>query len=441
MSAESTSAVTGAGAPGTAVSERGARKAANAALVGTIVEYFEFGVYGYLAVVISPLFFPGESSVIALLSTLAVFGSSFFIRPLGGIVLGRLGDRLGRKQVLMVTVLGMGIATAATGMLPTYEAVGVLAPILLLVCRLTQGFFAGGEITGAAAYTAESAPRGRRAFYGAFVPMGAALGGASAAAIAGLVTSVLGSDTMSDWGWRIPFLCAIPLIVVSLIIRARIDESPAFLEAKSRKEVTKAPLREVLTSHWKAVLKVIGLSFGQNTGYWVGIVFMSIHMTQNLEYSKNFVYWVVAGVSTIAGLCTPFAGALSDRIGRRRSLLIGFTGYVVLVFPTMMLLELNNHVVAFFAMLLMAAPFPLVQSAGYSTYAEIFPTSVRYTGLSLSFNIGTILGGGLMPFAATGLIALTSFSLSPAFLLVGAAGIALVTLLTVKETSKDELAS
>lgn len=421
------------------IDERESRKAANAALVGTIVEYFEFGVYGYLAVVIGPLFFPGQSPVISLLSTLAVFGSSFFVRPLGGVILGRLGDHTGRRSILMLTVVGMGAATAATGMLPTYGAVGVLAPVLLLVCRLTQGFFAGGEVTGAAAYTAESSPSGKRAFYAGFVPMGAALGGAFAAATVGIVSSALGPQTMAAWGWRVPFLCAIPLIIVSLVIRANIEESPIFAEAKAHNTVVKAPLTEVITRHWKSVLKVIGLSFGQNTGYWVGLVFLSIHMTQNLGYSKTFVNWVVAVVSAIAGLATPFVGKVSDRIGRRKSLLLGFGGYAVLVFPTMALLELHNTVIAFAAMLLLAVPFPFVQSAGYSTYAEIFPTRVRYTGMSLSFNIGTILGGGLMPFAATGLIALTGILISPAFLLIGAAGVALATLLTVKETARAEL--
>ncbi|WP_031464476.1 MFS transporter [Sciscionella sediminilitoris] len=418
---------------------RSARKASIAALAGSTIEYYEFGVYGYLSVTISPLFFPGGNATAALLSTLAVFGSSFLIRPLGGILLGRLGDRIGRRAVLLFTVIGMGAATALTGLLPTYSAAGLAAPLGLLIVRLLQGFFAGGEVTGAAAYVAESAPAGRRGFLGGFTPMGVALGGALAATCAGVVSGVLTEEQMAAWGWRIPFLCSIPLIVVSLVVRNKLEDTKAFEEAKQNHRLAKAPLREVLGSHGKPTLKVIALSFGQNAGYWVGLVFMNIYLTQNLGYDKNAVFWIIAAVNLVMGLLMPMFGGLSDRKGRKFVLLVGFLGYVVLVLPTMMLMDTGNVWLACLAMFVLAIPFPIVQSVGYPTYAEQFPTRVRYTGLSLSFNIGTILGGGLTPYVATWLISTTGTLLAPGYLLIGAGVISLLTLLVTRETAYTEL--
>ena len=291
-----------------------ARKAALAASVGTAIEYYEFGVYGYMAATIGPLFFPSTDATASLLAILAVFGSAFLMRPIGGIVLGRLGDRIGRRGILLVTVIGMGIATAAIGLLPVASTAGIAAPILLLAIRLVQGFFAGGEVTGAAAYVAESAPPGKRGFYGAFTPVGVAVGGALAASACGLTSALLSTDQMQQWGWRIPFLLAIPMVIVSTAVRRRVEESAAFQEFQAHNEPTKAPLREVLTQHTSKVLKVTALAFGQNVGYWVGLVFMNIYLTTYLKYDKTTVYWIMAAVGvTMASSCR--SGAVSRTVG------------------------------------------------------------------------------------------------------------------------------
>lgn len=419
---------------------RAPRKASIAALAGSTIEYYEFGVYGYLAVTISPLFFPGGNETAALLATLAVFGSSFLVRPLGGIVLGQLGDRIGRRAVLLLTVIGMGTATALTGLLPGYATAGIFAPIGLLIVRFLQGFFAGGEVTGAAAYVAESAPTGRRGFLGGFTPMGVALGGGLAATCAGVISGVLSDEQLSAWGWRIPFLCSIPLIVLSVLVRNKLEDSRPFEQAKQNHALAKAPLRETILKHPLATLKVIALAFGQNTGYWVGLVFMNIYLTNNLGYDKNGVFWIIAAVNLLMGLLMPLCGGISDRKGRRYVLTIGFAGYIVLVLPTMLLMDNDSIWLACVAMFILAIPFPIVQSVGYPTYAEQFPTKVRYTGSSLSFNIGTILGGGLMPYMSTWLISSTGTLLAPGYLLIGAGLISLLTLLGVRETAHSELA-
>lgn len=418
---------------------RRSRRAAVAAAAGTAIEYYEFGVYGYLAVVIGPHFFPDDDPTASLLATLAVFGSAFLMRPLGGIVLGRLGDRLGRKPVLILTVVGMGTATAAVGLLPTAETIGVAAPIGLLLVRLAQGFFAGGEVTGSATYLAEAAPPGRRGFFGAFTPVGVALGGGTAALVAGVLSTVLTEQQLQDFGWRIPFLLSLPLIAVALLARNRLEDSEAFLTTKEEDATAKAPLTEVLTRYRAPVVKVTLLAIGSNCGYWVGLIFMNIYLTSELGYPKSSTFWIMGGISFFVACLMPVFGGLSDTWGRKKVITIGFTGYAVLVVPAMLVMGIGSFPLAVLAMIVLALPMPIVQSVTYPTYAEQFPTRVRYTGLSFSFNIGTIIGGGLTPYLATWLIATTGNLLAPGFLLMGAAAMALFTLRTVPESSKLEL--
>lgn len=415
------------------------RRAAIAAAAGTAVEYYEFGVYGYLAVIIGPLFFPNDNPTASLLATLAVFGSAFVMRPLGGIVLGRLGDRIGRKPVLITTVVGMGTATAVVGLLPTAESIGLLAPLALLLVRLAQGFFAGGEVTGSATYLSEAAPQGRRGFFGAFTPVGVALGGGAAALVAGLTTTLLDDEQLRDFGWRIPFLLALPLIAITLAARSRLEDSHVFIEETAKDAPAKSPLREVLTEHTAAVFKVIVLSIGSNTGYWVGLIFMNIYLTTYLGYPKSNTFWIMGGISLFVATLMPIFGGLSDRFGRKRIITIGFLGYAILVLPTMILMDRGSFALAVGAMVVLALPMPIVQSVTYPTYAEQFPTRVRYTGLSFAFNIGTIIGGGLTPYLATWLISETDNLLAPGFLLMIAVVAALLTLRTVGESSRAEL--
>ncbi|MBY8855269.1 MFS transporter [Nocardia sp. CA2R105] len=426
--------VTAASPPATQAPNRlHPRRAALAAAAGTAVEYYEFGVYGYLAVIIGPRFFPSDNPTASLLATLAVFGSAFLMRPLGGIMLGRLGDRIGRKPVLITTVVGMGSATAIVGLLPTAGSIGILAPLALLIVRLAQGFFAGGEVTGSATYLSESAPAGRRGFFGAFTPVGVAVGGGAAALVAGLTTTLLTEEQLRDFGWRIPFVLALPLIAVTLIARRKLEDSHAFVESG---EPAKAPLREAITQHGGALVRVIFLSIGSNTGYWVGLVFMNIYLTTYLGYSKSNTFWIMGAINLFVALLMPLFGALSDRVGRKRVIAVGFLGYAILVLPAMIAMDQGSFALAVGAMVVLALPMPIVQSVTYPTYAEQFPTRVRYTGLSLSFNIGTIVGGGLTPYLATYLIDRTGSLLTPGFLLIVAVVLALIALATVRDSAK-----
>jgi MFS transporter, MHS family, proline/betaine transporter len=417
-----------------------AKRAATASATGTAVEYYEFGVYGYMAVIIGPLFFPGDNPTASLLAALAVFGSSFLIRPLGGVLLGRLGDKIGRRKVLLTTVVGMGIATAGIGLLPTTAQVGILAPMLLVLMRLTQGFFAGAEVIGAAAFVAESSPTGRRGFFGAFTPVGVALGGATAAIVCAITTGLLTDDQLREWGWRIPFLLSIPLVLISCKMRHNVEETPEFKAFLEKEQPPKAPIKEVLSTQLGSVGRVILLTFGQNAGYWIGLVFMNIYLTTYLGFDKSKVFWVIACISLCMAAMMPFWGGLSDRLGRRKVLTIGFIGYIALVLPMMMVMGTGSLWVAAIAMFIATLPMPIIQSVGYPTYAEQFPTRVRYTAMAISINIGAILGGGITPYIVTSIIAKTGNLLTPGFFMAGAAFCALLSLLALRETAHENLA-
>jgi MHS family proline/betaine transporter-like MFS transporter len=250
---------------------------------------------------------------------------------------------------------------------------------------------------------------------------------------------VLGAEQMQAWGWRVPFLMAIPMVIVSSMVRRRVEESVSFQQFQAHHEPPKTPLREVLREHGRSVLRVTLLAFGQNVGYWVGLVFMNLYLSTHLKYDKTTVYWILAFVSISMAFLMPVCGALSDRIGRRKVLAAGFLGYMVLVLPMMLLMDRHNIGLAFLAMLVVALPLPVVQSVGYPTYAEQFPTRVRYTGMAFSFNIGAIVGGGITPYVATALIGQTGNLLMPGFLLMGGAAVALLALWGVRETAHDAL--
>ncbi|MEU1525966.1 MFS transporter [Nocardia rhamnosiphila] len=417
-----------------------ARRAAIAGGVGTLIEYYDFAVYGFLAVTIAPLFFPSDNSGVSILSTLAVFGVAYVARPLGGIFFGRLGDRRGRRHSLVITVVSMGIACGILGLLPTHSTVGVLAPILLALVRLAQGFSAGGEVGGAATYIAESAPPRKRGFFGSFTPVGSTLGFAVAAAVVGVVALITTDEQMESWGWRIPFLLALPLAYVCLRVRMKLEDTPEFEEMAEKKQVTKSPLMDVLRKNPWSVLRVVGVAIAMNGSGYIGLTYFSVYLIKDLGFSKDAVYWTSAIAIALACATFPISGMLTDRFGRKPVLVGGYLAYVVIALPAFMIMGATESIlvigIVYFLYMVLNG---VVQVPAFPLFTELFPRTVRYTGVSLGFNIGTIAAGGTAPYVAAQLVESTGNAMSPAYWVMGVCAIGLLTVATIRETSRKEL--
>ncbi len=416
-----------------------ARRAFIASLAGTAVEYYDWVIYGSVAVVLAPLFFPRSSEAAALLSTLVLIGAGFVARPLGGALFGRLGDRYGRRAVLLLTVIGMGLATVLTGLLPTYATIGTWAPALLAVLRLAQGMFTGGEVGGAVALVAESAPAARRGLFGSAPAIGTALGTVGAAVTVGLVATALTAEQMAAWGWRIPFLLAAPLLVLSVAYRLRVEDSPLFRELVATTEPAKTPITDVVLRHTGSLLRVLGLGFGLVVVGNLVQSYIVVHLTRNLGYALSQAIWVTALVAAVPILVMPVAGALSDRFGRRRTLAAGFAGAAVLAVPCFLLMQQGNLALALLAGVLLDLPYGIIIGTVFTQFAELFPTAVRYTGVSVSFNVASVIGAAPLAPLATLLVIRTGVSFSPAFYLIFGAAVGLATCATMAETARRDL--
>lgn len=415
--------------------ERIAWRRALAAGLGTMVEYYDFQLFGIMSVFLGPVFFPGSGRETALLSTLAVFGGAFLARPIGGYIFGLIGDTRGRRVALLITVFGMGVASAATGLLPSANQAGLAAPVLLLLLRLAQGFFAGGEVTGAATYISESAPPGRRAFFGAFNPAAAVFGLTLATGISAIVEASIGSEAMAHWGWRLPFLLSVPLIIVCLWVRSALQESPGFKHDTVHLKSARQPILVVLSEFKKPLLLLVVLAFAQNVAAYMSLLFLSIQLTHSLGYNGVEVSRLIAVVSFVAGMVMPWIGALSDRLGRRPVLGMGFLGYVFLAPLTLYVAEFGHMSWTALAVFVGCIPLVFVQATAYPLYTELFPTHVRYTGMSLGFNIATIFGGGTSPYLGAWFVEKTHSNISPSIYVSLISILALISIFFLKETA------
>lgn len=417
-----------------------ARRAALAGGVGTLIEYYDFGVYGFLAVFIAPHFFPSDNSATSILSTLAVFGVAYVARPIGGIFFGRLGDRVGRRAALVATVVAMGVCSGLVGLLPTHAVVGVLAPVLLVLVRLAQGFSAGGEIGGAATYIAETVPDRRRGFFGSFTPVGSTLGFAVSAAVVGVMTLLTTDDQMQSWGWRIPFLLALPLAALCLAIRMKLEDTPEFEEMAAKKQVVKHPIIDVVRDNPWSVLKVVGIAIAMNGSGYIALTYFSVYLTEDLGFDKNAVYWTSALAIALACATFPISGLLTDRFGRKPVLVFGYVAYIVIAVPAFMILGATGSVVVVGLVYFVYMVFNgVVQVPAFPLFTELFGRNVRYTGVALGFNIGTIVAGGTAPYFAAQLVELTGSGMAPAYWVIGVCLIGLITVATIKETGKQAL--
>lgn len=383
-------------------------KAALAATAGSVLEYYDFFVYGPLAaLVFGQVFFAsGLDPAVATLLSLLTFFAGFLARPLGGMVIGHFGDRIGRKRMLILTFMITGVATILIGLLPTYAQLGAAAPILLLVLRMLQGVGIGGEWGGAALLAVETAPAHRRNFFGAVVQAGAPIGVILSSGTVAIVTSSMSRADLLAWGWRIPFLASIVLVVLGLVLRLHITDTPEFQELQARAErddavkPTQLPLLEAVKRYPRQLLAMVGLHTSDTTLGLINGVFVIGFATNVLQMDAGLVLLTNIASATANFVCTPIAGRLADRFGARRVLVPATIFLGLWAFPAFMLIESRSYLALFFVMVVGGMLIGTLFSPQASLFAWVLPPHVRYTGMSVGFQVGTVIGGGAGPVIA-----------------------------------------
>ena len=409
------------------------------ASIGNAVEWFDFAIYGFLATFIAGQFFPAGDETAALLNTFAIFAAAFFMRPLGGFVFGPLGDRIGRQRVLALVILLMSAATLGIGLLPTYGAIGVLAPLLLLVLRCLQGFSAGGEYGGGAVYLAEFATDERRGVTVTFMVWSGVLGFLLGSITVTLLQAVLSTAAMESYGWRIPFLIAGPLGLVGLYIRLRLSDTPQFAELSKSDQTAESPLREAVSTAWRSILQVIGLMIVFNIGYYVVFAFLPSYFIKTLQFSATDAFLSITLACLVALVLILPLAMLSDRIGRRPLLIGGAVAFAVLGYPLFLLLNTGSLAAAIAAHCVLAAIESVYVSTAVSAAVELFATRVRFSGFSIGYNVCVAVFGGTTPYIVTWLTATTGDAIAPAYYLVIAAMVSLGVVLTLRESAGRSL--
>jgi MFS family permease len=411
-------------------------------LVGTTIEWYDFFIYAQAAgVVLGPLFLapvakenPGLSQVIAF----ATIGISFLFRPLGAIVAGHLGDRLGRKKMLVFTLIMMGLSTSLIGVLPTYAQVGALAPLLLILLRVLQGFSAGGEWGGAALMSVEHAPKGRRGYFGAYPQIGVPIGMILATFTLWILTTAMG-PAFVQWGWRLPFLFSIVLIAVGYLIRRAVEESPVFLALQERRKESSAPLGQLFRYNWKEVALTAVIFIANNAAGYLLIAYFATYAVKNLKMDQPTVLLATTLASFGWLIFTLWGGIVSDRLGRIRTFQIGYAFLALWAVPMWFLIDTKNIVWYFVALFVMTFGLGLSYGPQSALYAEMFPAKVRYSGVSIGYALGAILGGAFAPMIAEMLMNQFKMSWTIGAYIAIAAVISLVGVSLVKETKGVDL--
>jgi MHS family proline/betaine transporter-like MFS transporter len=416
-----------------------AKKAVTAGAIGNFVEWYDYSVYGFFAAVIASQFFPSEDRVASLLATFAVFAVAFFMRPVGAFVFGHYGDTIGRRNTLAAAIIMMGIATLMIGVLPSYAQIGILAPILLVVARLLQGFSAGGEWSGSAAFMVEYAPENKRGLYGSWQQVSIVAGLLVGSAMGGLLGTVLSEDALNAWGWRIPFILGMVVALVGLYLRLRVEDTPAFRIIEEKEEITEAPVKESFTAHWRESLTAIGFTVAWTVAYYILLTYMPTYVSETLGIPLTQALLSNAIGLVVLMALIPFTAALTDRIGRK-PLLIAFSALIALFTYPLFLLA-STQVLAFIvlAQVLFGVIISLFSGPGPAALVEMFPTNVRYSALGVSYNIAVAAFGGTAPFIATYLISRTGSNFAPGFYLIAAAVVTLIVVSTMKETYREPL--
>lgn len=431
----------------TVTDEGTVRRAVKAAALGNAMEWYDFGIYSYLAVTLGKVFFPSQSGTASLLSSFATFAVAFLVRPVGGTVFGPLGDRVGRKKVLALTMILMAVGTFSIGLIPAYAAIGFWSPVLLIFFRLVQGFSTGGEYGGASTFIAEYAPDKRRGFFGSFLEFGTLAGYVGAAGLVSVLDSVLSDGSMTSWGWRIPFLVSGPLGAVGLYLRLRLDETPAFLRleaeagspAQGVEAVVGGEFRAIFVDHRQRLLLCVALVAAYNVTDYMLLSYMPTYLSDELKYGTTHGLLVLLiAMALMMGLLNQ-VGRLSDRFGRKPLLMAGMLGFLVLSVPSFLLVRQGGLFAISAGMLLLALSLVCLLGTMSATLPALFPTPIRYGALSIGYNVSTSLFGGTTPFVITALISLSGTKMVPAYYAMTFALIGVIAVSLIPETAQQPL--
>lgn len=403
------------------------RKRMLAVGIGNFMEWFDFAIYGYFAAIIGAQFFPSGDKTAEMLSALAVFAVGFISRPVGAIILGPIGDRFGRRSVLIITVLGMGVITALIGLTPAYTSIGVLAPIIVVILRLLQGMMVGGEWTSAATYIGESAPTKKRALYASVVTATAGLAFLVGTFFAVLLTAVMDAESLASWGWRIPFIASLGMAIVAVYIRRKLEDTPVYEQMK-----LKRANNEIETTSWRLRTKALLMTFAFSGVFGVSLYYLVTYMNNYMSGPvgmERFDALLTTGiVMAIYVAFNPLVGIAADRFGRRPVNRLGIVGLIVWPLPAFLLVSTGNPLLAILGLI----PFALFVACTAVTnnvlLVEVFPASIRSTGSAIGYNLAYAILAGPGPLIAAGLVASTGILISPAFYVIAVAVFALAVL-------------
>jgi MHS family proline/betaine transporter-like MFS transporter len=434
------------------VDKKRVRTAIGGTVVGNFMEWFDFGIYGYLAVTLAVVFTSDLPEPWGLLVTLLGFAISFLVRPFGGFVLGPLGDRIGRQKVLFLTMAMMAAATALIGLLPTSSAIGLWAIVPLYLLKMVQGFSTGGEYAGATTYVSEFSPDRSRGFWSSWLDVGSYVGfaaGASAVALTTVVTTAIsGDDAMVEYGWRIPFLLAIPLGIVAIYFRLRIPETPSFeqthaaeaaQQSNSDDPMARQGLAGIVRHHWRALLIGIALVAATNTAGYALTSYMPTYLETEVGISNLGAAVATVPVLIVMSAALPFIGKLSDRIGRKPVYAIAAGSALLLLVPAFLIMQIGELWAVVVALFLAAVPVAFYVAISASALPALFPTASRFGAMAVAYNIAVSLFGGTTPLFSQALIEWTGNTLMPAFYIMFFAALGLIALLSMRESARRPL--
>jgi MFS transporter, MHS family, proline/betaine transporter len=423
--------------PSSAAPSQTLHRAIGASAMGNMTEWFDYGVYAYATTYITEQFFPDMGTA----ATLSVFAVSFVFRPLGGIVLGPLGDKLGRRAVLATTILLMAAATFAIGVLPTHDTIGIWAPVALIGLRIVQGFSAGGEYGGAATFMAEYSPDRRRGFFGSFLEFGTLAGFTLGASAVLLTTTIVGEQAMAEWGWRIPFLVAGPLGVIGLYLRSRLEDTPVFQEMEARHEgesSLKSEFKDLIRDYKRPLFALAALVVALNVCNYTLLAYTPTYLQQTLGMAETPALLVVILGQVGMMVVVPFSGRISDRVGRKPMWWVSLGGLFVLAVPAYLMMA-QTFAIALVGFAILGLLYVLQLSTISATFPAMFPTHVRFAGFAIAYNVSTAMFGGTALYANEKLIEVTGSSLVPAYYMMGACVIGIIGLLFVPETARASI--